>query len=79
MFKSIQQVFEPNTQILDSGLDTKDKARFIITKIVNALTAALEIGGPMAAMYLLKHPNHYTNHQFRTCYWREYVSEVIKA
>ena len=66
--KSIQQVFELNTQLLSSGLDTKDKARSIITKIVNVLIAALKIGGPIATMYFLKHPDHYTNHQFRTCY-----------
>lgn len=51
----------------------------MITKIVNSLTAASEIGGPMAAMYLLKHPDHYTGHQFRTCYWRSFVAEVMHA
>ena len=33
----------------------------------------------MAAMYLLKHSYHYTNFEFRTCFWRGYVSEVMKA
>ena len=79
MFKSIQQVFERNTELLGSRSSTRDKARSIITKIVNALTASSEIGGPMAAMYLLKHPDHYTGHKFKTCLWKSYVCEVMKA
>ena len=43
MFKSIQQVFERNTELLGSKSSTRDKARSIITKIVNALTASSEI------------------------------------
>ncbi|RPD67885.1 hypothetical protein L226DRAFT_474272, partial [Lentinus tigrinus ALCF2SS1-7] len=50
-----------------------------MTKMVNSLTAASEIGGPMAAMYLLKHPDHYTGHKFRPCYWRGFVLEVMRA
>ena len=68
MFKSIQKMLERNTQLSGSGLGTKDKARSIITKVPNALTAASEIGGPIAAIYLLKYSDHYTNHQFRNCY-----------
>ena len=68
MFKSIQKMLECNTQLSGSGLGTKDKARSIITKVPNALTAVSEIGGPIAAIYLLKYSDHYTNHQFRNCY-----------
>ncbi|RPD52306.1 hypothetical protein L226DRAFT_474401, partial [Lentinus tigrinus ALCF2SS1-7] len=28
---------------------------------------------------LLSHPDHYTSHMFRPCYWRGYVYEVMKA
>ncbi|EKM53166.1 uncharacterized protein PHACADRAFT_54985, partial [Phanerochaete carnosa HHB-10118-sp] len=38
-----------------------------------------EIGGPMACMYLLDHPDHYTSHLFQRFYWRSYVNEVKKA
>ena len=37
--------------------ESKDKARSPLTKIVNALTAKLEIGGPMAFLYLLGNPD----------------------
>ena len=79
MFRSVQEVFSRNTELLGSVKTTREKARSMITKIVNALTAASEIGGPMAAMYLLKHPDHYTSHKFRACYWKGYIYEVLKA
>ena len=79
MFQSVQNIFECNVELLGSMTTKKDKARSLITKIVNSLTAASEIGGPMAAMYLLKHPDHYTSHQFRVCYWRSFVSEVMQS
>ncbi|EIW62291.1 uncharacterized protein TRAVEDRAFT_45119 [Trametes versicolor FP-101664 SS1] len=79
MFQSIQQVFERNVELLGSQKSTKERARSLITKIVNSLTACSEIGGPMAAMYLLKHPDHYKSHKFRTCFWRGYVYEVMRA
>jgi len=45
-------------------------------KIVNALTVQLEIGGPMASLYLLGNPDHYTNRDFVVFYWKSYVAEV---
>ena len=57
----------------------KDKARSLLTKIVNALTAKLEIGGPVVSLYLLDNPDHYTNKKFVVFYWKSYVTEVLKA
>ncbi|KAI0741495.1 hypothetical protein C8Q80DRAFT_1110690 [Daedaleopsis nitida] len=68
MFQSIQKVLERNVELIGDDRSAKDKARSLVTKMVNALTAASEIGGPMAAIYLLKHPDHYTGHKFRTCF-----------
>ncbi|KAI0069439.1 hypothetical protein K474DRAFT_1754661, partial [Panus rudis PR-1116 ss-1] len=53
--------------------------RSVITKVVNALTAMSEIGAPMACMYLLKHFDYYTSHNFRFFYWKGYVREVKKS
>jgi hypothetical protein len=47
-----------------------------VTKIVNALTAKLEISSPMASMYLLGNPDHYTSHTFIDFYWRSFVHEA---
>ena len=65
--------------MLGGSQKRKDKARSLITKIVNALTAKLEIGGPMASLYLLGNPDHYTNQKFVVFYWKSYVAEVLKG
>ena len=44
--------------------------------MVNALTAKLEIGSPMASMYVLGNPDHYTSHEFVSFYWRSFVKEA---
>ncbi|KDR75357.1 hypothetical protein GALMADRAFT_45270, partial [Galerina marginata CBS 339.88] len=43
-----------------------------LTKIVNALTVKMEVGAPMASMYLLGNPDHYTSHRFVPFYWKNY-------
>ncbi|KAF8881018.1 hypothetical protein BD779DRAFT_1409132, partial [Infundibulicybe gibba] len=56
----------------------KDKARRLMTKIVNSLSARMEMGSPMVCMYLLGNPDHYKSHQFAVCYWQSYVREARK-
>lgn len=51
----------------------------MITQMVNVLSAKSEIGSPMASMYLLKQPDHYTSHKFVRFYWKQYVYEVKDA
>ncbi|KZT09970.1 uncharacterized protein LAESUDRAFT_645233 [Laetiporus sulphureus 93-53] len=51
----------------------------LLTKIVNALTAGVEIGGPMACLYLLKHKDHYTNYTFNVCMWKSFIKQVCTA
>jgi hypothetical protein len=36
----------------------------------------MEIGGPMASLYILGNPDHYTDHHFVPFYWRGYVKDV---
>jgi hypothetical protein len=47
-----------------------------MTNIVNSLTAKMEMGSPMASMYLLGNPDHYTGHKFVNFYRRSYVQEA---
>ena len=72
-------MFDRNSEMLGGSLDRKEKARILLTQIVNNLTSKMEIGGPMASMYLLKNPDHYTNHKFRTFYWPNYVRAARHA
>ncbi|KAI0742793.1 hypothetical protein C8Q80DRAFT_1122956 [Daedaleopsis nitida] len=66
-------------KLIGGDCSGKDKARSLVTKMANALTAASEIGGPMAAMYLLEHLDHYIDHKFQACFWRGYVLEIMRA
>ena len=69
------------TTITETLLTTKENiqnsARSLVTKMVNALTSKLEIGSPMASMYLLENPDHYTSHEFVSFYWRTFVREAV--
>ena len=56
IFDTIRSVFDKSSDMLGGTQKRKDKARSLLTKIVNALTAKLEIGGPMASLYLPWHP-----------------------
>ena len=73
IFEAVKSVFDRNSEMLGGSLDQKEKARRLLTQIVNNLTSKMEIGGPMASMYLLKNPDHYTSHKFRTFYWPSFV------
>jgi hypothetical protein len=64
IFEAVKSVFDRNSEMLGGSLDRKEKAHILLTQIVNNLTSKMEIGGPMASMYLLKNPDHYTNHKF---------------
>src|SRR5580704_15354235 len=79
LFDAILGVFEKNTEYLIGKAEQREKARKLITQVVNSLTGKLEIGGPMACLYGLGHPDHYTNVQFKTFYWRSFVREVRQA
>ena len=64
IFDAIQSVINRNSEILGGNMKTKEKAQCILTKTVNALTSKMEIGGPMASLYLLGGPDHYASHKF---------------
>ncbi|KAF8234923.1 hypothetical protein L208DRAFT_1222008, partial [Tricholoma matsutake] len=65
--------------IIGGSVSCKDKAHKIMMKIVNSLSAKLEIGSPMACMYLLGNPDHYTNFDFVPFYWQSFVREARKS
>jgi len=76
MFDTIRQIFEKNETLLAAKDNIQSSARSLVTKMVNALTAKLEIGSPMASMYLLGNPDHYTSHNFVNFYWKSFVREA---
>jgi hypothetical protein len=78
-FDTVHQVYCRNSELLGGNADRKQSARSLMTKMVNALTAKMEIGSPMASLYLLGNPDHYTQHKFITFYWKNFVYEACKA
>lgn len=68
IFDAIRSVYDRNSEMLGGSLERKEKARKIVTQASNCLTAKMEIGGPMAALYLLGNPDHYTSHKFVVVY-----------
>ncbi|KAJ6549429.1 hypothetical protein DFH09DRAFT_926166, partial [Mycena vulgaris] len=79
VFSSMYDILHENADPLSAEFKRKDKCRRLLMKIVNALSTKMEIGSPMASMYLLQNPDHYTSHKFTVFWWRNYVSEVRRA
>jgi hypothetical protein len=65
-----------NTEMIGGSLPMKEKARRIMMKVVNLLSAKMEMGAPMICMYLLGNPDHYTDHVFIPFFWQSFVSEA---
>ena len=78
IFETVQSMFQKHSDIIGGSDTRKDKARKLMTKIVNSLSSKMEIGSPMACMYLLGNPDHYTDHTFIPFYWQSFVREARK-
>ena len=76
IFDSIRSVFHKNGEMIGGTLPMQEKARRVMTKIVNLLSAKAEMGSPMICMYLLGNPDHYTSHKYVPFYWQPFVTEV---
>ncbi|KAJ3513183.1 hypothetical protein NMY22_g15115 [Coprinellus aureogranulatus] len=76
IFSSAYDIYQKNVQLIGAVDKRKDAARLLLLKLANNLTSKLEIGSPMAAMYLLGHPDHYKSHQFVPFWWRTFVNRI---
>ncbi|KAF9553064.1 hypothetical protein CPC08DRAFT_646091, partial [Agrocybe pediades] len=76
VFSSAYDVYAKNSQLIGDDFKMGDKARQLIMKIVNSLASKMEIGSPMACLYLLDNPDHYTDHSFVPFWWRSYVHQA---
>ncbi|KAF6759527.1 hypothetical protein DFP72DRAFT_796259, partial [Ephemerocybe angulata] len=72
------ETFKKHEDVLDIAKEERpgNGARQMLTKVVNSLSSKMEVGAPMAALYLLQNPDHYTSHQFVPFYWRNYFNYV---
>ncbi|KAH6904777.1 hypothetical protein BKA70DRAFT_1108692, partial [Coprinopsis sp. MPI-PUGE-AT-0042] len=78
IFSTARTVFERNEDLLTDDNEI-DSGRKLILKVLNSLMAKMEIGGPMAAMYLLGNPDRYTSHDFVSFYWKNYVNRMLES
>ncbi|KAF8135526.1 hypothetical protein EV363DRAFT_1396025 [Boletus edulis] len=76
VFDTICGVFQKSANHTENTSDREEKARKLMTQIVNSLILKLEIGAPFSALYLLQHPDHYTSHKFISFYWASFVHEA---
>ncbi|TFK58891.1 hypothetical protein BDN72DRAFT_781453, partial [Pluteus cervinus] len=79
IFDTIRSMFDRHHDFITGNKSSQEKAKSLMTKIVNNLTSKMEIGSPMASLYLLGNPDHYTSHTFTPFYWQKYVHEVGKS
>ena len=76
IFDSIKSVFHKNSEMIGGTLPMKEKARRVMIKVVNLLSAEMKMGAPMICMYLLDNPDYYMDHTFIPFYWQSYVTEA---
>ena len=79
IFVTAYNVFDRNANLDIGESSWTDDAWKLILKIVNALSSKMEIGSPMASMYLLENPDHYTSHKFVPFWWKSFVNEISKS
>ena len=72
-------VLQGNSELINGDGDRREKARKLMTKIVNTMGVKMEIGGPFVSLYLLGLPDHYTSHRFIKINWRSFVRETMRA
>jgi hypothetical protein len=78
LFASVFQVFDTSSEMLTGEESNHERSRHLIRKMVNSLSTKMEIGSPMASMYVLGHPDHYASHIYAPFSWRTYVHYIRK-
>ncbi len=76
MFASVYDVFEKNSDMTGASASGMENSRHLVRKMVNSMSAKMEIGSPMAAMYLLGNPDCYSSHTYVSFSWKPYVQFV---
>ncbi|KAJ7914030.1 hypothetical protein B0H13DRAFT_1519483, partial [Mycena leptocephala] len=75
-FASVFDVFNRNSESLATGADGIETARTLMRQMINSMSTKMEIGSPMASMYILGNPDHYCSHKYVNFPWRSYVTFV---
>ncbi|KAJ6549209.1 hypothetical protein B0H10DRAFT_1818444 [Mycena sp. CBHHK59/15] len=65
MFETVKAVLERKTESIGGSKVGRENTQVMVMQVVNSLMSKLQIGSPMACLYLLDHPDHYTNMTFK--------------
>ncbi|KNZ72372.1 hypothetical protein J132_03463, partial [Termitomyces sp. J132] len=79
VFEAVRTVLSRSQDIISGHLPIQEKARSLMTKMANVLSAKSEMGSLMICMYLLGNPDHYPDHIFINIHWLSFVQEVKHA
>jgi len=74
VFDTICYIFKRNPDVVGGSDSNKEKAWKLMMKIVNSLSAKMEMGSPMICMYILGNLDHYKSHDFQVFYWVSFVN-----
>ena len=75
----MKTLFLRSDLLINGNFTTIEIGKKILTKLANALIGKMEIGAPMASMYLLGHPDHYMNQVFVNFFWKNFVIEALQT
>ncbi|KAJ7764348.1 hypothetical protein B0H16DRAFT_1310771, partial [Mycena metata] len=78
LFASVFQAFDSGDGYTNQENMFNDQSKHLMRRMVNSLSTKMEIGSPMASMYLLGDPDHYSSHVFAPFAWRSYAYFVRK-
>ncbi|KAJ7476502.1 hypothetical protein FB451DRAFT_1033107, partial [Mycena latifolia] len=79
IFDTVKDIINKHTENIGGSMQSKKNTKNLVMQMVNSLTSKLQIGSPMASLYLLEKPDHYTNRDFKVLPWKTYVSEIAKS
>ena len=79
IFSSAYDVFQKNSELLTGDHKVHEAGRSLMLKLINNLSTKMEIGSPMACLYLLGNNDHYTSHEFIVVGWRSFVNQVKRT
>ncbi|KAJ7733706.1 hypothetical protein B0H14DRAFT_2314178, partial [Mycena olivaceomarginata] len=72
-FASVYDVFEKNAETLSTGASDPETSKTLMRQMINSMTTKMELGSPMALLYILGNPDQYKSHKYVNFSWRPYT------
>lgn len=59
--------------MLSTGASGPETSKTLMQQMINLMTTKMELGSPMASLYVLGNPDHYKSHEYVNFSWRPYT------